>query len=169
MPAATLPIETASEDPCIASLWLIAPAVGVAMGLSPTEVGLLFTIFNIGGALAYLPAGLVADYISNRGRLLVMTFWWVAMGYGLAAMASDFWSLALLLAIAGMGNAAWHPIATGILTLHSRGRRAQALGVHAIGDSLAEVLSPLTAGLLISHSLLCGLSNRLGFGAKGQY
>lgn len=134
----------------IAALWLIVPAAGIAMGLSPTEVGLLFTMYMIGGALAYLPAGILADHVSNRGLLLVATLWWVAIGYGLAAMASGFWSLALLLAIAGMGNAAWHPIATGVLTRDSRDRRAHALGMHAIGGSFAEVLAPLSVGFLLT-------------------
>ncbi|MFX3680840.1 MFS transporter [Oceaniradius stylonematis] len=140
-----------ANDWPIASLWLIVPVAGMATGLTPAEVGLLFTVFNVGGALAYLPAGILADHVSNRGRLLVATFWWVAAGYGLAALASGFWSLALLLALAGMGNAAWHPIATGVLTHDSRERRAQALGVHAIGGSLAEVCAPLAAGILLAH------------------
>ena len=139
-----------ANDWPIASLWLIVPTVGLSMGLSPTEVGLLFTIFNLGGALAYLPAGILADHASNQGRLLVMTFWWVGVGYILAAMAPGYWSLALLLAVAGMGNAAWHPIAAGVLTRENRERRAHALGVHAIGGSLAEVLAPLSVGFLLA-------------------
>lgn len=139
-----------ANDWPIASLWLIVPAAGLAMGHSPTEIGLLFTLFSIGGALAYIPAGLLADHVSNRGRLLVATFWWVAFGYGLAALAPGFWSLAILLAIAGMGNAAWHPIATGMLTRDNRKGRARALGIHATGGSFAEVLAPLCAGLLLS-------------------
>ena len=140
-----------ANDWPIASLWLIVPTVGIALELSPTEVGLLFTIFNVGGALAYLPAGILTDHVSNRGRLLAATFWWVAIGYLLAAMAPGYWSLALLLAVAGMGNAAWHPIATGVLTRESRERRAHALGIHAIGGSLAEVLAPLTVGFLLAY------------------
>jgi FSR family fosmidomycin resistance protein-like MFS transporter len=140
-----------ANDWPIASLWLIVPTVGIAMELSPTEVGLLFTIFNVGGALAYLPAGILTDHVSNRGRLLVATFWWVAVGYVLAAMAPGYWSLALLLAVAGMGNAAWHPIAAGVLTRESRERRAHALGIHAIGGSLAEVLAPLSVGFLLAY------------------
>lgn len=140
-----------ANDWPIASLWLIVPAVGIAMELSPIEVGLLFTIFNVGGALAYLPAGILADHVANRGRLLVATFWWVGVGYFLAAMAPGYWSLALLLAFAGMGNAAWHPIATGVLTRESRERRAHALGIHAIGGSLAEVLAPLSVGFLLAY------------------
>lgn len=139
-----------ANDFPIASLWLIAPAVGATMELSPAKVGLLFTICNIGGALAYLPAGILTDHVSNRGRLLAATFWWVAAGYLLAAMAPGFWSLALLLAVAGMGDAAWHPIATGVLTRENKERRAHVLGIHAIGGSVAEVLSPLAAGFLLT-------------------
>lgn len=140
-----------ANDWPVTSLWLIVPAVGIAMELSPAEVGLLFTICNIGGALAYLPAGILADHVSNRGRLLAATFWWVAIGYLLAAMAPGFWSLALLLAVAGLGDAAWHPIATGVLTRDNKSRRAHVLGIHAIGGSLAEVLSPLAVGFLLAY------------------
>ncbi|MEM7225715.1 MAG: MFS transporter [Pseudomonadota bacterium] len=140
-----------ANDWSVCSLWLIVPAVGIAMDLSPAEVGLMFTICNLGGALAYLPAGILTDHVSNRGRLLVATFWWVAVGYLLAAMAPGFWSLALLLAVAGMGDAAWHPIATGVLTREIKGRRAHVLGVHAIGGSMAEVLSPLAVGVLLAY------------------
>lgn len=139
-----------ANDWPIAALWLIAPAAGLSMGLTPAEVGLLFTVFNIGGALAYLPFGILADHVSNRGRLLTLTFWWVAVGYVAAALAPDFWSLALLLAFAGMGNAAWHPIAAGVLMKEAKDRRAHALGVHAMGGSAAEILAPVCAGVLLS-------------------
>ena len=71
------------------------------------------------------------------------------IGYLLASFAGDFWVLALLLAIAGMGDAAWHPMATGVLVQHFPGRRGEALGVHAMGGTLAEVVGPLTAGFLL--------------------
>ncbi|MBO9446650.1 MFS transporter [Ruegeria sp. R14_0] len=139
-----------ANDWPIAALWLIVPAAGLAMTLSPAEVGLLFTLLSVGGALAYVPAGLLADRALSPRYLLVGTFFWVAIGYALAALAPGFWSLAVLLAIAGMGNAAWHPIATGVLTRTNRKTRARALGIHAVGGSVAEVLAPLTVGLLLS-------------------
>jgi FSR family fosmidomycin resistance protein-like MFS transporter len=135
--------------PC--TIWLIAPAVAVAMDLSPAEVGLLITIQGVGAAAAYFPAGLIADHVSNRGRLLVATFWWVAIGYVAASLAPGFWTFAILLAIAGMGDAAWHPIATGILVREHTSRRAQALGIHAMGGAFAEVLAPIAVGLLLAY------------------
>lgn len=138
-----------ANDWPVAALWLIVPSAGVALGLSPAEVGLLFTFANVGAALAYLPAGILADHLSDRGRLLVATSLWVATGYCLASLAPGFWSLALVLALAGMGNAAWHPVAAGVLTHQGRERRAHALGIHALGGSAAEVLAPLCAGFLL--------------------
>jgi FSR family fosmidomycin resistance protein-like MFS transporter len=131
------------------ALWIIAPAIAVAMGLTPGELGLLIAIHSIGAALAYLPAGILADRIANHGSLLLATFVWVAAGYALSALAPGFWSVAILLAIAGLGDAAWHPIATGVLVRLRPERRAEALGVHAIGGTLAEVTAPLAMGVLL--------------------
>ncbi len=133
------------------AVWLVVPAIAVAMNLSPAEVGLMFTIHSAGAALAFLPAGTLADRVANRGRLLLLTFWWVAAGYAVASFAPGYWSIALLLAFAGLGDAAWHPIATGVLVQQTPQRRAQSLGAHAIGGSLAAVLAPLSIGFLLEY------------------
>ena len=109
--------------PC--TIWLIAPAIALSMDLTPAEVGLLVTIHSLGAAVGYPPAGILTDRVSNHGRLLLATFWWVAVGYLLASLATDFWTIALLLALAGMGDAAWHPIATGVLLQRAPATRAR--------------------------------------------
>ncbi|MFT4671979.1 MAG: FSR family fosmidomycin resistance protein-like MFS transporter [Pseudohongiellaceae bacterium] len=133
-----------------AALWLLAPAIAVSMGLGPLEVGLLITIHSAGAALAYLPAGLLGDYFRDRGILLTITFWWVAIGYFLAASVSNFWLLALALGVAGLADAAWHPIATGVMVEQMPKQRAKVLGLHALGGTLAEVGAPVTAGFLLA-------------------
>ena len=138
-----------ANDWAPSTIWIVAPAVAVAMDLSPAEVGLLITIVGVGSALGYLPAGLLADRVTNRGRLLLGTFWWVAAGYLAASFAPGFWTLALMLAVAGLGDAAWHPIATGVLAQSLPKRRAHALGIHAMTGTFAEVLAPLSIGFLL--------------------
>ena len=139
-----------ANDWCNGAIYILLPAIGLTFGLQPSQLGLLITIYAFGAALAYLPAGIVADRFHNQGRLLLLTFWWVGIGYIAASHAPGFWSLALLLAFAGMGDATWHPIATGVLTRQMPGHRGQALGIHAIGGTLATVLSPLLAGFLLA-------------------
>ncbi len=131
-------------------MYLLIPAFGVAMGLSPSEVGLLFTIHAFGSALIFVPAGVLTDHVANRGILLVATFFWVGIGYLGASFADSYWTFAILIAVAGMGDAAWHPIATGVLAQVYGKRRAYALGVHAVGGHMAEVLALIVAGFLLS-------------------
>ena len=134
------------------TLWLIAPAIAASMGLGPTEVGLILTINGLGAGLAYIPAGIIADRSSRPGYLLLLTFWWVALGYLCATIVPGFWAITLLLAIGVMGDAFWHPVATGVLVKEMPERRAHALGVHAVGGSIgAEVLGPLATGFLLGY------------------
>ena len=133
-----------------ATLWLLAPAVALSMDLTPAEVGLLISIHGAVASVGYLPAGLLGDRFPNRAALLAGTFFWVAVGYFAASLMPGFWSLALMLAAAGVGSAAWHPIATAAMVEHNPARRAQLIGVHALGGTLAEVGAPALAGFLLA-------------------
>jgi DHA1 family L-arabinose/isopropyl-beta-D-thiogalactopyranoside export protein-like MFS transporter len=141
-----------SNDWVAGTLWLLAPAIAAAMGLGPAEVGLILTVNGIGAGLAYIPAGMLSDRSSRPGLLMLLSFWWVAIGYLAATVAPGFWAVTLLLAFGVMGDAFWHPVATGALVKALPGRRAQALGIHAIGGSIgAEVLAPLSTGFLLGY------------------
>lgn len=139
-----------SNDWVAGTLWLLAPAIAASMGLGPAEVGLILTINGIGAGLAYIPAGVIADRSTRPGFLMLLSFWWVAIGYLSATLVPGFWAITLLLAFGVMGDAFWHPIATGVLVKEMPQRRAQALGIHAVGGSIgAEVLGPLSTGFLL--------------------
>lgn len=140
-----------ANDWVAGTIWLLAPAIAASMGLGATEVGLLIALTGVGAALAYLPAGILADRTRERGPLLAATFWWVAIGYLAASFAQGFGLLAVLFAVAVMGDAAWHPVATGYLVQRMPDRRARVLGYHAMGGTIgAEVAAPLGIGLLLS-------------------
>lgn len=141
-----------SNDWVAGTLWLLAPAIAASMGLGPTEVGLILTINGIGAGLAYIPAGVISDRSTRPGLLMLLSFWWVGIGYLSATLAPGFWGVTLLLAFAVMGDAFWHPVATGVLVKEMPARRAQALGIHAVGGSVgAEVLAPLSTGFLLGY------------------
>jgi MFS family permease len=147
-----LSIGHLTNDWVAGTLWLLAPAIAVSMGLGPTEVGLILTINGIGAGLAYIPAGVISDRSTRPGLLMLLSFWWVAVGYLSASLAPGFWAVTLLLAFGVMGDAFWHPIATGVLVKEMPAQRAQALGIHAVGGSIgAEVLAPLSTGFLLGY------------------
>ena len=139
-----------SNDLVPVGMYIFIPAFGAAMGLSPAEIGLLFMIHSLGSSMAFFPAGLLADHVANRGILLTASFFWVGFGYLTASFVDGFWAFAMLIAVAGMGDAAWHPIATGVLAQMHKARRAYALGMHAVGGHISEVIALPAAGLLLA-------------------
>ena len=141
-----------TNDWVAGTLWILAPAIAASMGLGPTEVGLILAINGLGAGLAYIPAGIIADRSSHPGWLMMMTFWWVAIGYFCATLVPGFWGITLMLAVGVMGDAFWHPVATGVLVKTMPTQRAQVLGIHAVGGSIgAEVLGPITTGFLLGY------------------
>ena len=133
------------------TIWLVAPAIAASMGLGPAEVGLIIGINGIAAGLAYIPAGIIADRTANSGVLMLISFWWVAIGYFLSTLMPGFWLVTLFLAIGVMGDAFWHPVATGVLVKTMPKRRAQVLGIHAMGGSVgAEILAPISIGALLT-------------------
>ena len=141
-----------TNDWVAGTLWLLAPAIAASMGLGPAEVGLILTINGIGAGLVYIPAGVISDRSTRPGFLMLLSFWWVAIGYFTATLVPGFWMVTLILAVGVMGDAFWHPVATGVLVKEMPGKRAQALGIHAVGGSIgAEVLGPLSTGFLLGY------------------
>ena len=134
-----------------AAFLLLASAMALAMDLSAAQVGLLLTAMRSGAGLVYAPAGLLGDRIRRRGLLLLLSFWWVTIGFLLSSFAPGYWPILILLTLSIMGAAAWHPVATGVMVEQMADRKALALGVHSIGGTLAGVFAPLSVGFLLTY------------------
>ena len=132
--------------PC--SVVVLAPAIALEMNLNPMEVGLLLTS-TVSAAHWVFPFRFTGRFCQEPGNLLMLTFWWVGLGYLLASWAPGFWSLAFLFALAGCGDAAWHPLATAILVNLIRKTWA-GFGFHAIGGTLSAVVGPVIVGFLLA-------------------
>ena len=71
------PAGHGAVDAGTAALWIIAPAIAASLGLSSTQVGLIFTVMAISAGMTHIPASLVGE-TRFRGIFLLSTFWWVA-------------------------------------------------------------------------------------------
>jgi FSR family fosmidomycin resistance protein-like MFS transporter len=145
------PIGHGAVDWGSGAMWLLAPAIALALDLSPTQVGLLFTMKMLGAGLAYVPAGIVGDSTRRRGIFLLSTFWWVAVAYLISSLMSSFWALVFFMAIASAGAASWHPVAMGTMVQKMPRRRAFIIAVHGLGGTVSEVLAPLSVGFMLVH------------------
>ena len=131
------------------ALWLLVPAMALALDLTTVQIGVLFVLRQVAGGIAQLPAGLFGEGMKRRGRFLLMTFWWVSAAQILASVAPGYWSIGIFLALASSGAGAWHPVAMGTMVEKMPNRRAFALAVHTVGGTVSEVVAPIVVGVLI--------------------
>ena len=131
------------------ALWLLAPAMAVSMDLSPLQVGMLFAARQVAAGISQLPAGLFGDHLSSRGYFLLGTIWWVCIAQLIASGSTNYWVVIGFLTLASSGAAAWHPVAMGTMVQWMPHRKGFVLAMHLMGGTIAEILAPLSVGILL--------------------
>ena len=90
---------------CIATA---APAMKADLGLSDTEMGLVFSAFTLAYAIFEVPSGWFADRFGPRLALTRIVIWWSLMTAA-TGMATGFASLFAIRLLFGMGEAGAFP------------------------------------------------------------
>ncbi|WP_374659571.1 MFS transporter [Inhella sp.] len=119
------------------------PLFGREFGLSWTELGLFVTLFYGVSGVGQAASGFLVDRVGARPVL------WAALGaFTLAALAAASaqgpWGLALAAALAGLGNAPFHPADFSILNQRvATPRLGHAYAVHGVSGNLGWALTPV--------------------------
>jgi MFS family permease len=104
-----------------------------------------YLLFGLGA----LPAGLLADRVSQRLLLIVGLF-----GLGVSALAAseahNGRALSLCLAAMGLSASIYHPVGMSLIT-HTIDARGRALGVNGMFGNAAIALTPLVTAALATH------------------
>ncbi|WP_156392180.1 MULTISPECIES: MFS transporter [unclassified Roseateles] len=119
------------------------PAFIQAFGLSYSELGLLVTTFFVISGAGQALAGFLVDRIGARPVLFaaMVCFFFASVAAGLA---QGFGGLMLAAALAGVGNAPFHPADFTILNKRvSQPRLGHAFSVHGISGNLGWALAPV--------------------------
>ena len=123
------------------------PFVREEYGVSYSELGLALAAFNVVSAALQFPAGVVTDRI-GAPTILVAGLVCSALAFGLAAAVPSFWFLVATFAVAGIGNAVYHPADYSILSHRvSAERMGSAYSVHTFCGMLGGAVAP--ASLLV--------------------
>jgi MFS transporter, FSR family, fosmidomycin resistance protein len=111
-------------------------------GLTFSQVGLLMTVFFIVSGMGQALAGFLVDKVGARPVLFV-ALGIFAVASGVASMATGYAGLVAAAALAGLGNASFHPVDFTILNQRVSGPRiGHAFSVHGLTGSLGWALAP---------------------------
>ncbi len=142
---------------CHSFMPVLYPLLTLKMGLSFTQIGILALANNLVTStfqpfLGFLPERYGAE------RVVALSILWLGGLMGLVGFAPNFWTLTLLIALASLGSAAYHPAGVVNVTRQSSVRRGTAVSIFSVGGSLGAALSPawilLWLGSLGTYSAL---------------
>jgi FSR family fosmidomycin resistance protein-like MFS transporter len=129
------------------------PWLKEAFALSYAELGLLMTVFFVVSGVAQALSGFVVDRLGAMPVLLGAIGLFVLAACGFAAAPSYPVMLAAA-ALAGLGNAPFHPIDYSILNARVRPQRlGMAYAVHGIAGNIGWALAPM---LLVGVAAFAG-------------
>ena len=119
------------------------PLLMLEFGLSFTEVGLLMTLFFTVSGLGQAASGFVVDRFGARPVLFASLLLFMGAAL-LASQAQGYSTLLWVAALAGLGNASFHPVDFSILNQRvSSSRLGHAYSVHGISGNLGWALAPV--------------------------
>ncbi|MGE0725439.1 MAG: MFS transporter [Alphaproteobacteria bacterium] len=159
MTTAAIPIGDARRDAKVMGLVSVAhfashyyqlvlpplfPILKEEWGVSYTALGLAVTVFYLASGLGQFIAGFVVDRIGARPVLLAGVVL-IAGASGAIGLTGSYEALLPLAALAGLGNAVFHPADYSILSASVQERRlGRAYGFHTLGGTLGYAAAPAT-------------------------
>jgi len=135
---------------------LLFPVFVTEFGLSYAELGFLMTVFFIISGLGQAGSGFVVDRFGARRVLFTSLVLFVAACLA-ASVATSYAGLMLAAALAGLGNAPFHPVDFTILNQRvSSPRLGHAFSAHGLTGNLGWAFAPV---------FLVGMGSMLGWRA----
>ena len=119
-----------------------------SFGLSYGSLGFLNGVFQFAASVTQPLVGLITDRIPGR-LLLPLGCGAAGIMVALTGFATGYSGLILLLALAGVGVAAFHPLAYRLVSQHSGARRGTATSLFSVGGNLGVAIGPLLATALV--------------------
>jgi MFS transporter, FSR family, fosmidomycin resistance protein len=129
----------------------LLPFVRADYGVSYTEIGVALAGFNIVSAALQAPAGFLVDRIGAR-VLLIVALLFGACAFLVVGLTHSYWVLVAMFAVAGIGNAVYHPADYALLSHHVPAERiGPAFSFHTFAGMAGSALAPPT--LLLMQNL----------------
>jgi MFS family permease len=132
------------------TFYLLLPIIGLELGLTYSQIGLIMTCQYIAGAIANVPGGILVDTVGRKGVLMAVSLFWVGFPYLLMGFAHGYLMLLACVALVGFGNSLWHPTAIPTLARRYPERKGLVLSLHGMGGNVGDALAPLAIGALLA-------------------
>ncbi len=132
-----------------ATFYLLLPWIKDTLQISYTNAGILVAVFHLAAFVANFASGALTDITGKRVLIQSVSLTLGALALGGASLAWSVLPLALMIAVIGATNNAWHPAAISYLSERYPDNRGYALAVHALGANVGDSVAPLVIGAVL--------------------
>ena len=116
-----------------------------------TELGFALTVYSLSTALTQVPMGFLVDRFGARG-LLIAGLMAESLAIVMIGVFPSYTMLLVLMALAGLGNAVFHPADYAILNARvAPGRIGRAFSIHTFSGLLGAAIAPPLVITLASY------------------
>jgi FSR family fosmidomycin resistance protein-like MFS transporter len=140
---------------CNNYLPVVYPILRTSLGLSYTQIGFVTLVAGAGTSLVQPLFG----YLSDRWdawRMIVLSIAWTGSLMGLVGLVPSYWLLLILVGLASLGSAAYHPAGASVAGSVATTRRGATLSVFSLSGTFGTALSPLLITSIIARTGLPG-------------
>jgi MFS family permease len=134
-------------------LYVLLPVWALEFRLPLWQVGFVRSAYTGGMAAFQIPAGLLAERFGERRLLMLGTLATACAFIAVAAGASGFVPLLVLLTLAGLGSGVQHPLSSSVVAkAYEDGPRRAALGTYNFAGDIGKVTSAAVIGLVAAFA-----------------
>jgi FSR family fosmidomycin resistance protein-like MFS transporter len=131
---------------------LVWPLLVGPLGLTYGLVGIASTVYTIASSLAQPIFGYLGDRFASR-FLAALGLAWIAIFMGLIGFVGSYPILLLVVAMIGLGPAAFHPQGAMNAAIVSGRQKASGMSIFSLGGIIAFSLGPLVGSWLFTTAL----------------
>lgn len=124
------------------------PMLKDGFGLTFAQIGVITLVFQVTSSILQPFVGFYADR-HPRPYSLAVGMCFTLVGIILLAVASNFWTTLLAVAVIGSGSSVFHPEASRVAQMASGGRKGLAQSIFQVGGNGGAAIGPLLAAIII--------------------
>ncbi len=134
----------------------LVPVLVSTFGLTFAHAGLAVTFFTITSSVAQPLFGYAIDRYGIR-RMAALGLMMAGMFMGLLGVVRNYYLVLVVVTLAGLGPAMFHPHASAVISQMSSSARGRLMSIFLVGGNLGFATGPLLVGMLTTSMGMRGM------------
>jgi ACS family hexuronate transporter-like MFS transporter len=127
----------------------VLPIIMKELDLSILQTGMIASAAGLSHFMMQMPASILSDYLGNRRAVLAAGLMVASLSFlGISAVGEHYHLILTLAFFVGLGNCAFHPTATALVSEGFTSRPGFFMGIYSLGGNVGSAAMPAVIGAL---------------------